>query len=451
MFVQPNAPPVVNQPTGTLPKRGRKPKRVVYPDEPRNTRSNAHANKDAGTDSLSRASSSNSIAFTLGPDDLNLLHRDNGQDDDSQARKVEREQFLREQVRMNEQRQREWDIEQQTQQAERVRIQNLEQRRIIENEVTPLDERINVLVSQVQALNADFGNRLNVVENDAIMASRETETLQTAQNKVSGRIRQLTTANEHLLTTSQNLNTIQNTLEQRVATETARLDKDIRRIHKVNRVSGAADKLRTVDELVESISSEVEKADSICTETEDCLHDPSELELVHSADGCLTPDNSGELGSVEGSDLVISELICLKNGCLTPDNSKLNFWRDLVVMPESDLASRFRALELAEDDRWQQTVCLRLVWEEVDARMEKRCRMAKERAKVAMNIAKNTIHDVAVLENRERSRARDMIRLIDRIRTLEGQLTRLRRRFNRYPLRWNHEYMNWARHPRRLR
>ncbi|KAJ8677789.1 hypothetical protein QAD02_013576 [Eretmocerus hayati] len=97
-------------------------------------------------------------------------------------------------------------------------------------------------------------------------------------------------------------------------------------------------------------------------------------------------------------------------------------------MPESDLASRIRALELAEDDRWQQTVCLRLDWEEVDARMEKRCRMAEERVKVAMNIAKNTIHDVAVLKNRERSRARDMIRLIDRIRTLEGQLTRLRHR-----------------------
>ncbi|KAJ8685026.1 hypothetical protein QAD02_020819 [Eretmocerus hayati] len=85
IFVQPSAPPVVNQPTGTLPKKGRKPKRVAYPDEPRNTRSNAQANKDAGTDNFSRASSSNSIAFTLGPDDLTLLHGDGEHDDDPRA------------------------------------------------------------------------------------------------------------------------------------------------------------------------------------------------------------------------------------------------------------------------------------------------------------------------------------------------------------------------------
>ncbi|KAJ8671495.1 hypothetical protein QAD02_002754 [Eretmocerus hayati] len=111
-----------------------------------------------------------------------------------------------------------------------AQAQHIEQRRLIDNELAPINDRLSSLVSQIQDLNTNFEGRSNIVENDNIVASRAIEHLQNGQRQTTGHIRQLTEANEHLLTTSRNLSTRQNTLEQRVATETARIDEDIRRI-----------------------------------------------------------------------------------------------------------------------------------------------------------------------------------------------------------------------------
>ncbi|KAJ8671492.1 hypothetical protein QAD02_002751 [Eretmocerus hayati] len=80
---------------------------------------------------------------------------------------------------------------------QRVRAQHIEQRRLIDNELGPINDRLSSLVSQIQDLNKNFEGRLNIVENDNIVASWAIEHLQNGQRQPTGHIRQLTEANEH--------------------------------------------------------------------------------------------------------------------------------------------------------------------------------------------------------------------------------------------------------------